>query len=139
MSRPGAARMRRRNSRMVYSSVERLGPDAPRRPRRRRLGHELAGDRVTAIQPDPSELADVPEPELPAVGQLEDEPDVRVFGQVRRHDEQLAGHLEMDRQRGVPAEVDHDLLGPAADGQHLATGDRVPEDQRIVRAKGPSP
>ena len=65
------------------------------------LGDELTGDRVAPVQPDLAELADVPEAQLTAVRQLQDEPDVRVLGRVGGHDEQLAGHLEVDRQRGV--------------------------------------
>ena len=65
------------------------------------LLHQLAADRVPPVQADLPELPDVPEAQLAAVGQLEDEADVWILRAVGGDDEELAGHLEMDRQRGV--------------------------------------
>ncbi len=62
----------------------------------------LARIRVAPIQPHPPELAHVAEAQLAAVGQRQHDVDVAILGSARRHDEELAGHLEVDRQdRGL--------------------------------------
>ena len=63
--------------------VERLRAERREDRRPADLGDELAGHRVAPVQPDPPELADVAEAQLAAVGQLEDEPDVRVLRRRR--------------------------------------------------------
>src|SRR5262249_57031667 len=71
---------------------------------------------VGAVQPEATELADVPEPQLAAVRELEREPLVRVAREPGRDDEQLACHLEVDRQERAAGELDDALLAPPADG-----------------------
>ena len=63
------------------------------------LGDEVAGDRVASVQADLPELADVAKAQFTAVGELQYEPNVRVLGRLGRDDEELTGHLEVDRQR----------------------------------------
>ena len=63
--------------------IERLRSERREDRRPADLGDQVAAQRVAAVQPDPAELADVAEPELPAVGQLEDQPDIRVLRAVR--------------------------------------------------------
>ena len=63
--------------------IERLRSERREDRRPADLGDQVAAQRIAAVQPDPAELADVAEPELPAVGQLEDQPDIRVLRAVR--------------------------------------------------------
>ena len=87
-----------------------------REPRIERLRADVV-ERVVvgAVQADPAELADVAEPELAAVVEPEREPLVRVARQRGGHDEQLARHLEVDREEGATREVEDELLAPAPD------------------------
>ena len=103
------------------------------------LGHQLAGHRVAAVEADLPELADVAEADLAAVGQLEDQPHVRVLGRLGRDDEQLAGHLQVDRQGRVAGQVDDDLLGAPPDGLDPSPGDGLGERLGRVRPQGPRP
>src|SRR3954470_19070973 len=59
-------------------------------------GEVAAGSGIPPRDADPPELPDVPEPQLPTVVELEDQPDVRIHRHRRIHDEELAGHLEVD-------------------------------------------
>ena len=70
---------------------------------------------VGEVQPDAAELADVAEPDLASVVQGDGEPLVRVDRHGRRHDEHLAGHLEVDREERAAGEVDDDLLAAPPD------------------------
>ena len=92
---------------------------------RERLGARLREGIVVRgdVQPHPTELADVAEPDLPAVLELEHESDVRIVRNALAHDEQLAGHLEVDRQEGVAVERDDDLLAAPRDALDPATRD----------------
>ena len=90
-------------------------------------------------RPDLAELADVAEAQLAAVRELQDEPDVRIVGRVGRDHEQLAGHLEVDRERGVARQLDDELLGAPADRQDGPSGDAVGERDRVVRAQRARP
>ena len=115
------------------------GPNAAKTAGAADLGDELAGDRIAPVQPDLAELADVAEADLATVGQLEDEPDVRVLGRVGRHDEQLAGHLEVDRQRGVAGQLDDDELRPPPDGLDPPAGDRRRRTPRACASAASAP
>ena len=59
--------------------------------------------RIASVQADPPELAHVAESQLAAVGQLEHDMDVTVLGRRRGNDEELSGHLEVNRQDGCRA------------------------------------
>ena len=113
LSRP--VRRRSRAGRLADREgvVERLRADGREDGRAADLGDELAGHRVAAVQPDLAELADVAEAQLAAVGELQDEPDVRVLGRVGRDDEQLAGHLQVDGQRRVARRARRRAAWPA--------------------------
>ena len=80
----------------------------------------MSRNRISSIQPNPSELADVAISKFAPVGQSEDDVNVPILGGTGRYHEQLAGHLEMDRQhsrlgvgRGRP-EPDQELLAAPA-------------------------
>ena len=60
-------------------------------------------------------------------------------GVVRRHDEQLAGHLQVDGQGGVARQLDDDELRPTADGLDPTAGDGRIERLGCVRPQGPCP
>ena len=119
--------------------VERLGPERREDRAAADLGHQLAGHRVAAVEPDLPELADVAEAHLAAVGQLEDEPHVRVHGCLGRDDEQLAGHLEVDGQGGIAGQVDDDLLGAPPDGLDPSPGDGLARTPRACGSGGSVP
>ena len=87
------------------------------------------GGRIPAVQPDPPELAHVAEPELAAIVEHEHQVDVAILRRRRGDDEELAGHLEMNRHhrkfrvgRGR-AQPDQELLAAPADSFDLASGD----------------
>ena len=87
-----------------------------REPRVERLGADVV-ERVVVgrVQPDPPELADVAEPDLAAVVEHQGErARTGPPGTRRRHDEQLAGHLEVDGQERAAVEVQdqHVLAAP---------------------------
>ena len=77
--------------------------------------------------------------DLAAVGKLEHEPHVRVLRRAGRDHEQLAGHLQVDGQRGLAGQVHHELLRAPPDGQDLATGDTSIEPGGILRSKRAHP
>ena len=135
MSRPLRRRSRRRKSRSVKSGSSGSGPMSAKTRAAADLGDELAGDRVAAVQPDLPELADVAEAQLAAVLELEDEPDVRVLRRLGRDHEQLAGHLEMDGQRGIPGQLDDELLRPPSDRLHSTPRHGIREGDRVVRLR----
>ncbi len=103
------------------------------------LGDQLAAERVAGVEPDPTELADVAEAELATVGQLEDEPDVGVIGRSGRHDEELPGHLQVDRQGRLARQLDDDELGPPVDGLDPAADDARRERRGVVGPDRPRP
>ena len=103
------------------------------------LGHELARHRVAPVQSDLPELADVAEADLPPVGQLQDEPYVRILGRRGGYDEQLPGHLEVDRQGGPAGQLDHDELRPSPDRIDTPTRERIGECRRRMRSQCPGP
>src|SRR5207247_7990409 len=80
--------------------IEGLGAETAERRQAVDLATQLARYGVTTIQPDPTELPDVAEAQLAAVVELEHEPDVGILARRRRNDEELARHLEVDRQGG---------------------------------------
>ena len=84
---------------------------------RERVGQWLGPDRRERvvgrdIEADPAELADVAKPDLATIVELEDEPDVWIGEPALPDDEQLAGHLEVDRQERLAGQLDDDLLAP---------------------------
>jgi hypothetical protein len=54
-------------------------------------------------------------------------------------DEQLAGHLQVDRQEGIAREMDDDLLGPPRDTLDPPSGDALGERFGRDPAEGPRP
>ena len=60
-------------------------------------------------------------------------------GVVRRHDEQLAGHLEVDGQGRLARELDDELLRPPPDRLDPPAGHRLREGVGGVRAQRPRP
>ena len=123
----------------VEGGVERLRSERREHRRPADLGDELARDGVAPVQPDPAELADVAEADLAAIGQLEDEPDVRILRRLGRDHEQLAGHLEVDGQRRLTRQLDHDQLRAPPDALDPPSGDRGIEGLGRVRAQCPRP
>ena len=131
--------MLRRKSRTVNAGSSGSGPNGAKTPRPADLGDELAGHRIAPVQADPAELADVAEADLAAVGELEDEPDVRVHRRLGRDDEQLAGHLEVDGQRGVAGQVHDDGFARRPTPSTRPTGDGLGERLRRVRPQRCAP
>ncbi len=102
--------------------VERLG-SVPGEQRAAVLRvQDRAASRVPRPEPYPAELADVAEAELAAVVQREAQVDVPVGRGAGRHHEELAGHLEVDRQRGTARQVHDDQLRAPADRVDAAPG-----------------
>ena len=110
----------------------------------------LAGLRVAAIQPHPPELAHVAKAQLATVGQGQHHVDMSVRWRFRRHDEELPGHLEVDREhRGLggslfrrPArrsEPQEQLLAAATDALDLASRHARRERLRLVAAQSRRP
>ena len=118
---------------------ERFGTDPGEHRRTAEVFDELARDGIAAVQPDLAELADVPEMDLAAVGELEHQPNVGILGRAGRDHEQLAGHLQVDRQRGVARQLHDELLGAPAHGQDLAAGDAGVEPDGILRSERAGP
>ena len=85
---------------------------------------------VREVQPDPAELADVAEPELAAVVERQHEPQVRILPCVAGHDEQLAGHLEVDREERAAGQVDDELLAAPPDRLDPPARRRPPRRRR---------
>ena len=107
--------------------VERLRPDAVERVV------------VGAVEADPAELADVAEAQLAAVVERQRQPLVRVSRQRGGDHEQLAGHLEVDRQEGAPGQVDDELLAAPPDRLDPATRDARREPCRVLVPQRPLP
>ncbi len=82
-------------------------------------------------------LRDVPEADLAAVAKREAHVDVGIGRRLGRHDEQLAGHLEMDRQGSVAGEIDDHQLRPPADTLDPSTrhGRREVVGRRVRRER----
>ena len=74
-----------------------------------------------------------------AVVERQRQPLVRVPRQRRRHHEQLAGHLEVDRQEGAAGEVDDQLLAAPPDRLDPATRDARREPCRVLVPQRPLP
>ena len=72
---------------------------------------------VRAVQPDAPELADVAVAQLSAVGQLEDDPDVRIRHRIGRRHQQRTRHAERDRHH--PSVVEDPTLTVAEVGRLL--------------------
>ena len=107
--------------------VERLRPEV------------VEGIVVRRVQPDPPELAHVAEADLAAVVEHEGHALVRVDRHARRHDEQLAGHLEVDRQEGAAVEIDQDVLAAPAHALDPPAGHPGDEPRRVLVAERPGP
>jgi hypothetical protein len=99
------------------------------------------GERVVGrdVEPDPAELANVPKADLAAILEREDKADVRVVWPSLWHDEELTGHLQVDRQERSAGKVDHELLAAPADGLDPAAGHTVGERLQTEVAERPSP
>ena len=119
--------------------IKRLGTERGEDGRPADLRDELPRDRIAPIQPDPPEFADVAKADLAPVGQLQDKPDVWILRGLGRDDEELPGHLQMDRQRGVTGQLDDDLLGPPPDRLDLPAGDGLRKGLGRMRPQCPRP
>ena len=116
-------------------------PPCPQRePRVERLGAEVVeGVVVRRVQPDPPELAHVPEADLAAVVEHQGGALVRIHGDAGRHHEQLPGHLEVDRQEGAAVEVDQHVLAAPADALDAPAGHPGDERGRVLVTQRPGP
>ena len=105
--------------------------------------HGQPGHRIETVQADPPELADVAKPQFPAVGEREDGVNVAILRRAGRDDEQLTGHLEVNRDdRGfgrAGAKPDEQLLAATTDALDLAPGHRGGERGGFVAPKGRRP
>ena len=110
-----------------------LPEDAEREPVVQRLGADVV-ERVVVgrVQPDAPELADVAEAQLAAVVERQREALVRIQRAGRRHHEQLAGHLEVDREERAGVEVDDHLLAPPPDRLDPTARDPRDEPCRVL-------
>ena len=79
--------------------------------RRRRRYESAVG--LAPVHPHAPELAHVAEAQLAAIGQVEDDPHMAVEGSVGGRHEDLAGHLQLDRQGELAAQLEeHELRTP---------------------------
>ncbi len=119
--------------------VKRLGPRPGEDRGATEFVHRLLGDWIQGVQPDPAELPDVPEAQVAAVAERDHHAHVRIQGCFARHDEQLAGHLEMHRQDRIAGETQHELLAASSHPLDPTTCERRTDGIGGVRSHGPGP
>ena len=113
--------------------------------------HRQPRGQVAAIQPHPPELTHIAEAQLPAVGKGQHNVNVAILWSARLHYEELARHLEVNRQHGrIRAravavgiarrpEPHEQLFAAPAHTHDLAAHERPRESLRVVAAQRTRP